>query len=195
MKNETDVDAKQPLNLRRPFIGLYPSCSGIIVTKNDKFDVNLMPVGLVGSPSLSPPMISISVYKKHYTYSLLKKYKEFTFNLINKALIKQTIYLGAVSGRKTDKLKESGLHVVKAEKINTPYIKECPINLECRVIKEIDFEKYGFFIGEIVYSHITKRFVDKTKKYGLDLKRMGPVAALFLDFYEVRNYLGSYKAN
>ena len=186
---------KIQLRLPRPFIGLYPSCSGIVVVRSDKFRVNLMPVGLIGSPSLSPPTIGVSVYKNHYTFSLLKRYKEFTFNLLDKNLVKKTIYLGSVSGKDVDKLRKSSLTLARPKIIETPILFESPINLECKIIREIDFSNYCYFIGEIVYSHITRKYFNRRNKLKIDFEKLHPVVTLFLDFYEVKNFLGRYKAN
>ena len=52
---------KTRLKLEKPKIGLYPSTTCLVVTLSDIFKVNIMPVGLVGSPSLDPPTVGISV--------------------------------------------------------------------------------------------------------------------------------------
>lgn len=186
---------KIELKLPHPFIGLYPSCSGIILVKNDVFKYNLMPVGLVGSPSLNPPTIGVSIYKGHYTYKLLSKSKEFTFNLIDEKLVNSTIYLGSVSGRNVDKLKKSGLHVKKSKIIETPILSESPVNIECKVIKKINIGNFGYFIGQILFTHISSDVYNKKEEFLIDFKKAKPVAALFLKFYGIKDFLGKYIAN
>ena len=55
------TNKKCQLKMPKPFIGLFPSCSGIVLCKSDKFKYNLMPAGLIGAPSLNPPTIGVSV--------------------------------------------------------------------------------------------------------------------------------------
>lgn len=54
------------------------------------------------------------------------------------------------SGRDIDKFKKLGLTKDKPIKINTPLVKECPINIEC-VIKSItNLGVHGLYIGEVM---------------------------------------------
>jgi flavin reductase (DIM6/NTAB) family NADH-FMN oxidoreductase RutF len=38
----------------------------------------------------------------------------------------------------------------KAEKVSAPLIAECPVNIECVKVKEVDAGDHTWFIGEIV---------------------------------------------
>lgn len=185
------------LKLPEPFIGLFPSCSGIILCKNDKFEYNLMPCGLIGAPSLNPPTIGVSVYKGHYTSKLLKKYKEFTLNIINKKLIKKSIQLGMVSGRNVDKIKKYKMGISASKKISSPILDDSPVNIECKIIKTVNLGNFHYFIGEIVYTHIAKDCLKENDHFKIDFRKLEPVAALFLDFYgiDIKKSLGRYKAN
>lgn len=55
-----------------------------------------------------------------------------------------------IAGRIRNKFKDTGFTPVKGRVINTPIIQECPYNLECRVIKEVDFGKWFVIFGEIL---------------------------------------------
>lgn len=182
---------KTRLKLGKPKIGLYPSTTCLVVTLSDIFKVNIMPVGLVGSPSLDPPTVGISVFDSHYTYHLLNKFKEFTLNTVTKNLVEKITYLGSISGRKKDKLKESKLTILSPLVIRTPILKECPVNMECKIIKKIKLGRYGYFIGEIVYSHITRGLLDSQGK--IISQKLDPIVTLFFDYFAVENYLGSFK--
>ena len=38
-------------------------------------------------------------------------------------------------------------------------IEECPVNMECRLIKTVDFPKHDIFIGEIVQTYCDEEFL------------------------------------
>lgn len=182
---------KTRLELEKPKIGLYPPTTCLVVTLSDIFKVNIMPVGLVGSPSLDPPTVGISVFESHYTYHLLNKFKEFTLNTVTKNLTEKITYLGSVSGKKENKLKKSNLTILPPSVIKTPILKECPVNMECKVIKKIKLGKYGYFIGEIVCSHITRGLIDSQGR--IISEKLEPIVTLFFDYFAVKDYLGSFK--
>ena len=46
-----------------------------------------------------------------------------------------TDYCGVRSGRDTDKWADMGLTKEKASEVSVPLIRECPVNLECRVVR------------------------------------------------------------
>jgi flavin reductase (DIM6/NTAB) family NADH-FMN oxidoreductase RutF len=39
---------------------------------------------------------------------------------------------------------------VRTERISSPLIEECPVNIECVKVKEVDAGDHTWFIGEIV---------------------------------------------
>jgi len=68
-----------------------------------------------------------------------------------------TDYCGLVSGKKVDKSK---LFDVFYGKLKTaPMIRECPINMECRLIQTVDFPKHDVFIGEIVETYVDEEYL------------------------------------
>lgn len=69
-------------------------------------------------------------------------------------------YCGKVSGRDVkDKFKEAGLTPVRSSEISSYLIKECPVNLECKVVKTLDVGgTHTWFIGEVVAAHKKKDY-------------------------------------
>jgi flavin reductase (DIM6/NTAB) family NADH-FMN oxidoreductase RutF len=66
-------------------------------------------------------------------------------------------YCGLVSGKTVDKSK---LFDVFYGKLKTaPMIRKCPINMECRLMKTVDFPKHDVFIGEIVETYVDEEYL------------------------------------
>jgi flavin reductase (DIM6/NTAB) family NADH-FMN oxidoreductase RutF len=67
--------------------------------------------------------------------------------------LEATDVCGVVSGRDQDKFALCGLTAEPAELVGAPLIKECPVNLECRVRQTIGLGSHDLFIAEILKVH------------------------------------------
>ena len=76
--------------------------------------------------------VSLSIAREHKTMENILLKKEFTISLATKDIAD---YFGIESGNKVDKIKKSGVHVVKSKNIAAPIIEEFPLTLECKVIE------------------------------------------------------------
>ena len=68
-------------------------------------------------------------------------------------------------------------------------IEECPVNLECRLIRTIPFSIDEAFIGEIVQGYSSKKYLTK----GLpDVKKVDPIVFSMHDYnyWAVGRHLG-----
>jgi flavin reductase (DIM6/NTAB) family NADH-FMN oxidoreductase RutF len=95
--------------------------------------------------------ISISVRKGRFTSIGIKENGTFSVNLPTAALVKETDYCGLFSGNQADKsvIFESFYGTLGT----APMIKQCPINMECRLKQTVDFPTHEVFIGEVVQSY------------------------------------------
>ena len=95
--------------------------------------------------------VSVSMGKMHHTNVGIRENGTFSVNIPPVGLVKETDYCGLVSGRHADK---STLFEAFYGKLETaPMIRECPLNMECRVIHTVDFPTHDIFIGEIVSTY------------------------------------------
>jgi flavin reductase (DIM6/NTAB) family NADH-FMN oxidoreductase RutF len=103
-------------------------------------------VGVIGRTT-----ILVSVNKQRYIISGIRENQTFSVNLPSENLVKETDYCGIKSGKDVDK---SSLFKSFYGKLKTaPMIQECPLNMECRVVKTFDTPTHDVFIGEIVSTH------------------------------------------
>jgi flavin reductase (DIM6/NTAB) family NADH-FMN oxidoreductase RutF len=142
---------------------LYPSLT-IIVGAMVNGKPNFITIAHVGIMTMK--QISLGVSKKHYSNAGIKTNKTFSVNIPSEKLIKETDYCGIISGRDADKSKL--FEVFYGELQTAPMIKECAINMECRLIRTIDFSDHDVFIGEPVETYceetiLTDEIIDITK--------------------------------
>ncbi len=128
---------------------MYPNPATMVSCSNGNND-NIITLAWVGTVCSDPPLISISIRPSRYSHGLISASKEFVINIPDDKMIEACDFCGTKSGRNIDKFKGSGLTREKGTIVNAPLVKECPINIECRVKKIISLGTHDMFIGEVV---------------------------------------------
>lgn len=127
---------------------------------------NIITVTLIHIFSFSPPLIGIGIKPERYSFSLIKQNKEFVVNIPTKEILEAVKTCGSKSGKNFDKFADANLTKIDSLSLKTKSIKECPINIECQVIQEIECGDRTWFIGRIVNGRIAPNFdVDNTILY------------------------------
>lgn len=123
--------------------------------------------------------ISISSARSHYTNKGIEENGTFSVNIPSTDLVERTDYVGIVSGDEVDK---SGVFTPFYGELNTaPMIEECPINMECRLERTLEFPKHCVYIGEIVATYCDEKLLEGD---GIDFVRADPI----LYIHEDRGY-------
>jgi flavin reductase (DIM6/NTAB) family NADH-FMN oxidoreductase RutF len=129
---------------------LLPSPVLIIGTFGKDGKPNIMNAAWGGIASSKPPCISISLREATLTYHNIKHSEAFTVNIPSEKYLKESDYVGIVSGKDHNKFEETNLTPVKSKLVNAPYIDEFPYALECKLLKQIELGLHTMFIGEIM---------------------------------------------
>jgi flavin reductase (DIM6/NTAB) family NADH-FMN oxidoreductase RutF len=80
----------------------------------------------------------------NYSYKALIKNKECVIAVPAADLAKTVVQIGSCSGQDIDKFEKFKMTPLKAKKIKAPLIKECYVNIECKVTDYI--KKHDIFI-------------------------------------------------
>lgn len=123
----------------------------------------------------SPPTIGISFNKQRYSLELIREHKCFGVNLPLSKHYKEVDFCGITSGRNTNKFQVTKFTPVKGVKTQTPLIKECPLNLECVLAREITINNRIFIVGEVLETHVDEDKVIDAKARKLDVSRLAPL--------------------
>lgn len=136
----------------------------LITSKNKEGKSNVFTVGWTGTINTKPPMLYISIRPERLSYEYIKESMEFVVNLPSSNLVKAVDYCGVRTGKKNDKIKEMGFTLKESSKISAPYIDECPVNIECRVVNIVPLGTHDMFIAEVLCSHVNESLLDEKGK-------------------------------
>jgi len=139
----------------------FPAPVFIIGTYCEDGRPNAMNVAWGGICGSCPPAIAISVRKQRCTYDNIMRTNAFTVNIPSGEFVKEADYFGIVSGKKADKFQATGLTAVKGDKVNAPFIKEFPLNIECKVIGIHEIGEHTQFVGEIMDIKVDQDCLDE----------------------------------
>ena len=112
---------------------------------------NFMALGWLTRCNFKPPMIAISVNKSNQSCIGILESGEFSVNVPTTDMVSITDYTGLVSAKKTDK--SNLFETFYGQLKRAPLIKECPINVECRVAEKVELATNFLFVGEVVGVH------------------------------------------
>ncbi|SHE85175.1 flavin reductase family protein [Clostridium fallax] len=143
---------------------LNPVPAVLVTCKNNEGKVNVLTIGWCSTICTKPPMIGISIRPERLSYEYIKETMEFTVNLPSKNLTKAVDFCGVRSGRDLDKIKEMNFSLGSDESFTTPFIKECPVNIQCKVKQIIPLGTHDLFIGEVTNSLVNSDLLDDKGK-------------------------------
>jgi flavin reductase (DIM6/NTAB) family NADH-FMN oxidoreductase RutF len=146
-----------------PSNAMFPVPAALIVTASGE-ETNIITIAGIAVVSSTPLTLGITLSKSRYSLELMRKSKEFTVNIPCADYVNEVDYCGITSGRKVNKFADTGLTAVNSIKVGVPIIDECPYNIECRLVREIDLGDWVFVLGEILETHIDEDKYDESSK-------------------------------
>jgi flavin reductase (DIM6/NTAB) family NADH-FMN oxidoreductase RutF len=152
---------------------------------------NFETLGDVGIMGIKPPIVYISSGVHHYTNIGILEHGTFSINFPSTSLLTKTDYCGVVSGHEIDKSQLFDLFYGELE--TAPMIEECPVNLECKVIKEFSILHRQVFIGDVVQTYVNKDLIieSKGRKQIGDMTKLDPIIyALDNRYYSIGKPIG-----
>lgn len=132
----------------QPF--LYPEPALLVCTYDMLGRANAMVAAWGGICSSEPLCLSVSVRPMRWTHDPLLERKAFTVGIPCESMLTAADYLGIASGRRYDKFSAAGLTPVRSQKVDAPYIAECPVVLECTLRETLTVGSHVMMIGEIM---------------------------------------------
>lgn len=153
----------------------FPVPTTLVVSGSGK-ETNIATIVWSGIVSSTPPTIGVSFYKERYSLELITKTGEFTVNIPSAEFVKETDYCGIVSGKRTNKFSDTGFTPIPGSVVKSSIIKECPYNMECKVVQQIELGDWILVLGEIVETHIDEdKILDNNGKNKIDVSKVNPL--------------------
>jgi len=167
MSGFSKTEVKNKIDLG-PKVASYPMPVALIGA-NVKNKANFLVAAWFMAAGISPPKVAVALNKMHYTNQGIKENKVFSVCIPSEEMINATDYCGLVSGSKADKSEVFDVFYGKLKA--APMIKQCPVNMECKLEKVVDNGGHEILVGEI-FSTITE---EKYLTAGvIDLKKVKP---------------------
>ena len=131
---------------------------------------NFMALAWMTRVNYQPCLLAIAVNTNHATGLGIAECGEFSINLPHEGMHRETDVMGLVSGKQVDKSAFFDLHY--GELAHAPLIRECPLSMECRVVKTVPMATNTIFIGQLVGAWTEERFL--TDGY-VDIEKVRPL--------------------
>jgi len=144
-----------------PTTWLYPMPTLLVAVRSGPASANIITLVWGGVASGNPPTIALGIGAMHHSAQLIEQAGDFTVNVARAAQAAGVDYCGVVSGRDDpDKAATCGWTFAPSDVISSPYIVECPINLECRLVDRIVRRTNATYLGEVVATHVDEELLN-----------------------------------
>jgi flavin reductase (DIM6/NTAB) family NADH-FMN oxidoreductase RutF len=176
----------------KPGTWMFPLPAVMVSCKEKGHRPNIITLSWCGVAASEPPILQISIRPGRHSHDLILKSGEFVVNIPSQKQLKATDFCGNVSGRKVDKFKAAKLTPGRALKVGAPIIKQCPLNLECRVVGHFRLGTHTHILGEVLAIQCDRKILDR--KGRPDINKLLPFAFFPVanQYYAIGKMLGKY---
>jgi flavin reductase (DIM6/NTAB) family NADH-FMN oxidoreductase RutF len=133
----------------------------MLVSAAHKNKESIITLAWGGTLSSNPPYVGASIRKERFTYDLILQSKEFVVNIPSAEQKVSVEFCGTKSGRDYNKWQECNFTKGKSVKIDSPFIVECPVSMECKLHQIVELGSHDLFIGEVVALHLDENWRDE----------------------------------
>ena len=169
---------------------IYPRPAVMVSCGAEGEPDNIITVAWTGTICTNPPMTYISLRPQRHSYHMIEKSGEFVINLTTAELAKATDFCGVRSGRDLDKFKETGLTREHGTLSYAPYIKESPVNIECRVEKINPLGSHHMFTARVVNILADDTYMEENGRFALE--KTNPLIYSHGGYFETGRQIGSF---
>jgi flavin reductase (DIM6/NTAB) family NADH-FMN oxidoreductase RutF len=141
---------------------IYPTPTWIVGSYDHEGRPNGMTTAWGGICCSDPPCVAVSLRKATYSHGSLIKRQAFTISVPTQSQATEADYFGLVSGRDTDKFAAIGWTPVRGGLVDAPYVEECPLVLECKVVHVFELGLHTQFVGQILDVKANEDVLDAT---------------------------------
>jgi flavin reductase (DIM6/NTAB) family NADH-FMN oxidoreductase RutF len=162
------------MEMEKITIGKMPvlAVPAVIVGAQVNGKPNYLTLGCFGVASIAKPTVFIMSARQHYTNVGIRETGCFSVNIPGPDIVRETDYVGLVSGQKVDK---SAVFRTFYGPAGVPMIEECPVTMTCRVVGTHELPNvpnHEIFYGEVLEVYVSKDCFTDGKP---DLKKISPL--------------------
>lgn len=158
--------------VKKDLFNLLPVVPIVLVGANVNGKPNYMAAAFVNGVNVKPPIVYVSLNKRHHTPKGIIENGAFSINVPSTKYVLETDYCGLVSGSTVDK---SNIFTTFYGELGTaPMIEEFPITCECRYTgQSVEFPMDVVYFGEIVQVYASDEVLDGNGR--IDVRRADPI--------------------
>lgn len=151
---------------------VVPRPIAFVSTRAADGSTNLAPFSYFVPISSDPPLVGIAINDRvgdpKDTLRNIRETGEFVINVVNEPLLEAMVKTSGDWPRGTSEFDVAGLTAAPSGRVVPPSVAESPLQIECRLYREIALGSSLFVVGEVVLAHVrdevtTDGHVDATK--------------------------------
>lgn len=165
---------------------VVPRPIAFVSTRAADGTVNLAPFSYFNAISSTPPLIGISIVDRpgdaKDTLLNIRATGEFVVNLVCEPMLAAMAKTAGDWPSGTNEFEIAGLTPAPSERVAPPYVLESPLQLECRLHREIPLGNAFLVVGEIVLARVSDAALTEGR---VDPVKLAPVGRLGGEFYSL----------
>ena len=126
----------------------------VLISSAWKGKANIMTLGWHTVMEFSPSLVGCVIANGNFSFEIIRKSRECVINVPSVELVDEVVGIGNCSGDAVDKFERFHLTPVQGTEVSAPLIRECFVNLECRIADGRLINAYNFFILEVLKAHV-----------------------------------------
>ena len=175
----------------RPGTMVYPLPAVLVTCGSTPEEYNVFTAAWTGTICSDPAMCYVSIRPKRFSHAIVTRNMEFTINLTTRHLARATDWCGVRSGRDYDKFKEMNLTPQAGVKVDSPYLEEAPMSIECKVREIVKLGTHDMFIAEVVNVIADDKYIDP-ETGAFSLEKADIMAYCHGQYYTLGDRLGKF---
>ncbi len=131
-----------------------------------------------------PPLLGVSIGLRDGeikdTLANIRETGDFVINVVTEALAERMVRASGDWPKDVDEFEMAGLTRGPSELVRSPRVTESPVNLECRLFREVALGDAALVVGELVWAHVDDALLVDGR---VDVEKLRPIGRLGGDGY------------
>jgi flavin reductase (DIM6/NTAB) family NADH-FMN oxidoreductase RutF len=119
---------------------------------------NVAPFSYFTPIASHPPLLGISINSRPErpkdTLRNLRETGDFVVNIVTEAFARHMVMASGEWPEDIDEFQLAGLTPLPSDLVRAPRVAESPVNLECRLYREVELGDSTFVVGELLRAHV-----------------------------------------
>ena len=170
-----------------PLSIIYPLLVVLVTSSDKQGSNNIITIAWTTNLCRKPVCLGIAIGKGKYSENLIRDTMEFVVNIPGKKFLREIDICGSSHGDIINKFAVTKFTAVDSSIVKPKMLKECPINIECKVVGISRLDSSNFFIWEVLKVHIEEDILKDERE--IDFIKLDPVLYAQEKYYSFGSFL------